>query len=102
MPVDVLCPPGIMQFFYDWQINLWLLMLSLAADLLDGLHPHFRSLRSIGSERRSRQKSRLSMFKREEIVHKEVPERNHARGEELRQVEVQPETGCAARRSWRC
>ena len=26
MPVDVLCPPGIMQIFYDWQINLWLLV----------------------------------------------------------------------------
>ncbi len=26
MPVDVLCPPGIMQIFYDWQINLWLLI----------------------------------------------------------------------------
>lgn len=26
MPVDVLCPPRVMQFFYGWQINLWLLV----------------------------------------------------------------------------
>lgn len=26
MPVDVLCPPAVMRFFYDPQINLWLLV----------------------------------------------------------------------------
>lgn len=26
MPVDVLCPPRVMQLFYGWQINLWLLL----------------------------------------------------------------------------
>ena len=26
MPVDVLCPPSVMQFFYGWQLNLWLLL----------------------------------------------------------------------------
>lgn len=26
MPVDVLCPPRVMQFFYGWQLNLWLLV----------------------------------------------------------------------------
>lgn len=27
MPVDVLCPPRVMQLFYGWQINLWLLLI---------------------------------------------------------------------------
>ncbi len=27
MPVDVLCPPPIMNFFYGLQINLWLLVI---------------------------------------------------------------------------
>jgi len=27
MPVDVLCPPAVMNFFYDAQINLWLLVI---------------------------------------------------------------------------
>ncbi|MDE7077358.1 MAG: hypothetical protein K2O55_02095 [Alistipes sp.] len=26
MPVDVLCPPAVMNFFYGWQLNLWLLV----------------------------------------------------------------------------
>ena len=26
MPVDVLCPPKVMRFFYGWQLNLWLLV----------------------------------------------------------------------------
>ncbi len=26
MPVDVLCPPKVMQLFYGWQLNLWLLL----------------------------------------------------------------------------
>lgn len=26
MPVDVLCPPRVMEFFYQWQVNLWLLV----------------------------------------------------------------------------
>lgn len=26
MPVDVLCPPRVMQLFYGWQFNLWLLL----------------------------------------------------------------------------
>lgn len=26
MPVDVLCPPRVMQLFYGWQLNLWLLL----------------------------------------------------------------------------
>ena len=27
MPVDVLCPPRVMQLFYGWQVNLWLLLI---------------------------------------------------------------------------
>lgn len=27
MPVDVLCPPAVMNFFYGWQLNLWLLVI---------------------------------------------------------------------------
>ena len=27
MPVDVLCPPAVMNFFYGWQLNLWLLLI---------------------------------------------------------------------------
>ena len=26
MPVDVLCPPKVMQLFYGGQLNLWLLL----------------------------------------------------------------------------
>ena len=26
MPVDILCPPKVMQLFYGWQLNLWLLL----------------------------------------------------------------------------
>ena len=52
----------------------------VAADVLDGIHPHS------GADEAGR-----SRLKREEIVHKEVPERHYARGDEFRQVEIQPE-----------
>ena len=26
MPVDILCPPKVMQLFNGWQLNLWLLL----------------------------------------------------------------------------
>lgn len=26
MPVDVLCPPSVMEFFFGWQLNLWLFL----------------------------------------------------------------------------
>lgn len=27
MPVDVLCPPAVMQLFFGWQVNLWLYLI---------------------------------------------------------------------------